>query len=131
MKCFEVANSLADTVLYTPTALAQPGLQLRPQDFLHALYQKLLPFLEQDPMLKSILHTKTAEVLVQSPARLLSLGFVGEEYVEEDTPEKANFDLDYPVDNLYQIPDPAELDESILDSLSQTPGGHRSLNPDC
>lgn len=48
------------------------GFELAPQDFLHALYQKLLPFLEQDSVLKSILRSKTAEVLVSAPARLLT-----------------------------------------------------------
>ncbi|KAJ5634557.1 hypothetical protein N7528_002399 [Penicillium herquei] len=71
LKCFEVANSLADTVLLT-SAGSHPGFELAPQDFLHALYQKLLPFLEQDSILKSILRNKTAEVLVSAPARLLT-----------------------------------------------------------
>ncbi|KAJ5646633.1 hypothetical protein N7490_003005 [Penicillium lividum] len=71
LKCFEVANSLADTVLLT-SAGSHPGFELGPQDFLHALYQKLLPFLEQDAILKSILRGKTAEVLVMAPARLLA-----------------------------------------------------------
>ena len=48
---------------------------MRPHDFLYALYQKLLPFLEQDFMLKSILHSKTAEALVKAPARLLRLNY--------------------------------------------------------
>lgn len=39
---------------------------------MHALYQKLLPFLEQDEVLNSILRNKTAEVLVMAPARLLT-----------------------------------------------------------
>lgn len=72
LKCFEVANSLADTVLLTATG-SQPSFQLSPKDFLHALYQKLSPFLEQDPMLNSILRAKTAEVLVMAPARLLTM----------------------------------------------------------
>lgn len=71
MKCFEVANSLADTVLLTPSA-SHPRFELGPQDFLHALYQKLSPFLEQDEVLNSILRIKTAEVLVMAPARLLT-----------------------------------------------------------
>lgn len=71
MKCFEVANSLADTVLLT-SAGSRLGFELGPQDFLHALYQRLLPFLEQDTILKSILRGKTAEVLVMAPARLLT-----------------------------------------------------------
>ncbi|KAK1143273.1 hypothetical protein N8T08_006800 [Aspergillus melleus] len=70
LKCFEVANSLADTVLLTSSSLNTLSFQLRPEDYLHALYQKLLPFLEQDPMLKSILRAKTAEALVLAPARL-------------------------------------------------------------
>ncbi|KAE8149514.1 hypothetical protein BDV25DRAFT_125246 [Aspergillus avenaceus] len=70
LKCFEVTNSLADVVLYIPSV--PTNIQFGPQDFLHALYQKLLPFLEQDSMLKSILHAKTAEALVTSPARLLT-----------------------------------------------------------
>lgn len=70
LKCFEVTNSLADVVLYT-SPVPSYDLRLGPQDFLHALYQKLLPFLEQDAMLKSILHAKTAEALVAAPARLL------------------------------------------------------------
>ncbi|KAJ5105406.1 hypothetical protein NUU61_002753, partial [Penicillium alfredii] len=78
LKCFEVANSLADTVLFT-SATCHSGFELGPQDFLHALYQKLLPFLEQDSVLKSILRAKTAEILVMAPARLLTteLGYTG------------------------------------------------------
>lgn len=72
LKCFEVANSLADTVLLT-FAGSHPGFELGPQDFLHALYHKLLPFLEQDSVLNSILRSKTAEVLVMAPARLLTM----------------------------------------------------------
>ncbi|PLB55605.1 hypothetical protein P170DRAFT_433115 [Aspergillus steynii IBT 23096] len=68
LKCFEVANSLADTVLFASSS--NRSFQLRPEDYLHALYQKLLPFLDQDPMLKSILRAKTAEALVLAPARL-------------------------------------------------------------
>jgi hypothetical protein len=72
LKCFEVANSLADTALLNSTG-SQPSFQLSPKDFLHALYQKLSPFLEQDPVLNSILRAKTAEVLVMAPARLLTM----------------------------------------------------------
>ncbi|KAJ5595170.1 uncharacterized protein N7459_001378 [Penicillium hispanicum] len=76
LKCFEVANSLADTVLLNP-ARSQSGFELGPHDFLHGLYQKLIPFLEQDTGLKSILRTKTAEILVMAPARLLTLQISG------------------------------------------------------
>ncbi|KAF9888161.1 hypothetical protein FE257_009156 [Aspergillus nanangensis] len=72
LKCFEVANSLADTVLYTASRSSSPNFEVGPQDFLHALYQRILPFLEQDELLKSILHAKTAEALVMAPARLLN-----------------------------------------------------------
>ncbi|KAJ5125916.1 hypothetical protein N7526_008093 [Penicillium atrosanguineum] len=87
LKCFEVANSLADTVLLTSLS-SPPGFELGPQDFLHALYQKLAPFLEQDDVLNSILRTKTAEVLVMTPARLLTRqlgdnGFQGHESGKE------------------------------------------------
>ncbi|OJJ77807.1 hypothetical protein ASPBRDRAFT_112642 [Aspergillus brasiliensis CBS 101740] len=75
LKCFEIANSLADTVLLTPPVSTYSAFHLGPHDFLHALYQKLLPFLEQDLVLKSILHSKTAEALVKAPARLLSLNY--------------------------------------------------------
>lgn len=47
--------------------------ELGPQDFLHALYQKIVPFLEQDRMLLGILRAKTAEALVTAPARLLTM----------------------------------------------------------
>ncbi|KAJ5267163.1 hypothetical protein N7478_009971 [Penicillium angulare] len=70
LKCFEVANSLADTVLLI-SVKSQPGFELGSQDFLHALYQKMLPFLEQDNVLKTILRNKTAEALITAPARLL------------------------------------------------------------
>ncbi|KAI2686111.1 hypothetical protein CBS147333_4610 [Penicillium roqueforti] len=73
LKCFEVANSLADTVLLSSHKISS-RLELGPQDFLHALYQKIDPFLEQDTMLKSILRAKTAEALVAAPARLLTIG---------------------------------------------------------
>jgi hypothetical protein len=73
LKCFEVANSLADTVLLASSG-AISRLELGPQDFLHALYQKILPFLDQDDMLKSILRAKTAEALITAPARLLTMG---------------------------------------------------------
>ncbi|KAL4895046.1 C6 transcription factor [Aspergillus ambiguus] len=66
LKCFEVANSLADTVLYTSSGSSGAAFELRPQDFLHALYHRLTPFLDQDPLLKSILHAKTAEALKKS-----------------------------------------------------------------
>jgi hypothetical protein len=72
LKCFEVANSLADTILLTLSG-AGSRLELGPQDFLHALYQKITPFLDQDEMLKSILRAKTAEALVTAPARLLTV----------------------------------------------------------
>ncbi|PYH91416.1 C6 transcription factor [Aspergillus ellipticus CBS 707.79] len=93
LKCFEIANSLADTVLFTPSASSYPASQLGPQDFLHALYQKLLPFLEQDPMFKSILHAKTAEALAKAPARLFSIDhdeglFVSEENIEYPAEEQ-------------------------------------------
>jgi hypothetical protein len=83
LKCFEVANSLADTVIYTPPTSLSNALQVGPQDFLHALYQKILPFLEHDPMLKTILRAKTAEALVMAPARL-SVGLVARLDVEEE-----------------------------------------------
>ncbi|KAF7162353.1 hypothetical protein CNMCM5623_007698 [Aspergillus felis] len=83
LKCFEVANSLADTIIYTPPSSFPHALQVGPQDFLHALYQKILPFLEHDPMLKSILRAKTAEALVMAPARL-SVGLVARLDVEEE-----------------------------------------------
>ncbi|KNG86788.1 C6 transcription factor [Aspergillus nomiae NRRL 13137] len=82
LKCFEVTNSLADVVLYTPS-VSSYELRLGPQDFLHALYQKLLPFLEQDAMLKSILHAKTAEALVTAPARLLR--FYDEQIADDES----------------------------------------------
>jgi hypothetical protein len=72
LKCFEVANSLADTVLLSPRKISS-RLELGPPDFLHALYQKIVPFLEQDAMLNSILRAKTAEALVAAPARLLTV----------------------------------------------------------
>ncbi|PYI18421.1 hypothetical protein BO86DRAFT_406356 [Aspergillus japonicus CBS 114.51] len=75
LKCFEVTNSLADTILLTGSSAVHSTLQWRPQDFLHALYQKLLPFLKQDPMLEALLRAKTAEALVKAPARLLGLGY--------------------------------------------------------
>ncbi|RHZ63366.1 hypothetical protein CDV55_107060 [Aspergillus turcosus] len=89
LKCFEVANSLADTVIYTPPSSLSNALQVGPQDFLHALYQKILPFLEHDPMLKSILRAKTAEALVMAPARL-SFGLVARLDVEESISEQAD-----------------------------------------
>lgn len=70
LKCFEVANSLADTVLLRSTSTSSRR-ELGPNDFLHALYQKIVPFLEQDRMLLGILRAKTAEALVTAPARLL------------------------------------------------------------
>lgn len=69
MKCFEIASTLADTILLT--SATSSGCEFGPQDFLHALYQKLLPSFEQDMTLKSNLRCKMAEVLVTAPARLL------------------------------------------------------------
>jgi len=69
LKCFEVANSLADTALLASTA-SDSTFEMSSKDFLHALYQKLSPFLEQDPTLNSILRAKTAEALIIAPARL-------------------------------------------------------------
>ncbi|EAW18197.1 putative C6 transcription factor [Aspergillus fischeri NRRL 181] len=85
----QVANSLADTVLYTPPSSFSRALQVGPQDFLHALYQKILPFLEHDPMLNSILRAKTAEALVMAPARL-SVGLVARLDVEEESISQQN-----------------------------------------
>ncbi|RAH39793.1 putative C6 transcription factor [Aspergillus brunneoviolaceus CBS 621.78] len=82
LKCFEVTNSLADIILLAGSSAVHSTLQWRPQDFLHALYQKLLPYLEQDPMLKALLRAKTAEALVKAPARLLGLGH-GDNRLEE------------------------------------------------
>lgn len=76
MKCFEVANSLADTALLA-SDWSHTGFELGPRDFLHALYQKLIPFLGQDAVLNSILRNKTAEVLVMAPARLLTMEIGG------------------------------------------------------
>ncbi|KAL1882581.1 hypothetical protein Plec18167_002998 [Paecilomyces lecythidis] len=73
LKCFEVANSLADTLLCNPTVSADSCFRLGPQEFLHGLYQKLAPFLEQDPILNSILRQKTAEALLRAPSRLWTL----------------------------------------------------------
>ncbi|KAF7591810.1 hypothetical protein BBP40_001081 [Aspergillus hancockii] len=92
LKCFEVTNSLADVVLLTPPVPSN-GFQFGPQHVLHALYQKLLPFLEQDPMLKSILRKKTAEALVTAPARLLTV-CDGSQLEDEDvTNEYLNISL--------------------------------------
>ncbi|OJK02340.1 hypothetical protein ASPACDRAFT_41165 [Aspergillus aculeatus ATCC 16872] len=97
LKCFEVTNSLADTILLPGSSAVHSTLQWRPQDFLHALYQKLLPFLEQDPMLKALLRAKTAEALVKAPARLLGLGYGNNNRLTEqilsrqtEEPEEAN-----------------------------------------
>lgn len=73
MKCFEVANSLADTLLCNPAVSKDSCFRLGPQEFLHGLYQKLSPFLEQDPTLNSILRQKTAEALLRAPSRLWTL----------------------------------------------------------
>lgn len=70
LKCFEIASTLADTILLT-SATSYSAREFGPQDFLHALYQKLLPSLEQDSLLKSNLRSKMAEALVTAPARLL------------------------------------------------------------
>ncbi|OQD83620.1 hypothetical protein PENANT_c016G07202 [Penicillium antarcticum] len=72
LKCFEVANSLADTVLLK-SITTRNRRELGPHDFLHALYQKIVHFLEQDRMLLGILRAKTAEALVTAPARLLAV----------------------------------------------------------
>lgn len=91
LKCFEITNSLADTVLCTSFVLASyQSFHFGPQDLLHALYQKLLPFLEQDQMLKSILHFKTAEALVKAPARILHFDANERRFVEE----QSNDDID-------------------------------------
>lgn len=103
MKCFEIANSLADTVLLTPSVSTYSAFQLGPHDFLHALYQKLLPFLEQDLMLKSILHSKTAEALLKAPARLLDLNY-----------DPWSFDDDK--DNAYTTEEHVDSPEQYVDS---------------
>ncbi|KAE8339763.1 hypothetical protein BDV24DRAFT_72524 [Aspergillus arachidicola] len=90
LKCFEVTNSLADVVLYTPSVPSHEH-RLGPHDFLHALYQKLLPFLEQDVMLKSILYAKTAEALVTAPARLLR--FYDEQTADDESTMNEYLDL--------------------------------------
>lgn len=83
LKCFEVANSLADTVFCTSSVAWHQNFHFGPQDILHALYQKLLPFLEQDQMLKSILHAKAAEALLKAPARILHFD-ASERWLVED-----------------------------------------------
>ncbi|GLA35493.1 hypothetical protein AnigIFM63309_011333 [Aspergillus niger] len=103
LKCFEIANSLADTVLLTPSVSTYSAFQLGPHDFLHALYQKLLPFLEQDLMLKSILHSKTAEALLKAPARLLDLNY-----------DPWSFDDDQ--DNAYTTEEHVDSPEQYVDS---------------
>lgn len=73
-------------MLCTPFVLASyHNFHFGPQDLLHALYQKLLPFLEQEQMLKSILHFKTAEALVKAPARTLRFGANERRFVEEQS----------------------------------------------
>ncbi|KAE8392867.1 hypothetical protein BDV23DRAFT_181281 [Aspergillus alliaceus] len=97
LKCFEVTNSLADIVLCTPS-ISSYAFRLGPQDFLHALYQKLLPFLEQDSMLKSMLHAKTAEALVTAPARLLKFhdgGTADDEGAMNEYLDLSVYDTDY------------------------------------
>lgn len=91
LKCFEVANSLADTVLCTSSlASYYQNCHFGPQDLLHALYQKLFPFLEQDQMLNSILRTKAAEALVKAPARVLHFGT--NERLYEENQSNSNID---------------------------------------
>ncbi|EED23343.1 C6 transcription factor, putative [Talaromyces stipitatus ATCC 10500] len=73
LKCYEVANTLADTLLCNPALVEQSTLQFGPYDFLHGLYQKILPFLHSDDTLNSILREKTAETLLRAPSRFRPL----------------------------------------------------------
>ncbi|KAL1970007.1 hypothetical protein VTN77DRAFT_6412 [Rasamsonia byssochlamydoides] len=73
LKCFEVANTLADTLLCNAALSERSALSFGPHEFLHGLYQKLRPFLSQDHMLDSILRGKTAEALSSAPCRFWSL----------------------------------------------------------
>lgn len=84
-----MANSLADIVLITPSSSSILSVELRPEDYLHALYQKLLPFLDRDPMLKSILRTKTAEALLLAPARIPEIGW-WEDLLQEENNTNEN-----------------------------------------
>ncbi|QKX58696.1 uncharacterized protein TRUGW13939_05823 [Talaromyces rugulosus] len=73
LKCYEIANTLADTLLCNSILTDSTTLQCGPYDFLHALYQKLHPFLYLDHTLDSILREKTAQALLCAPSRLWNL----------------------------------------------------------
>ncbi|KAJ5991302.1 hypothetical protein N7522_011509 [Penicillium canescens] len=116
LKCFEVANSLADTVLLRSTLMSSRR-ELGPHDFLHALYQKIVPFLEQDRMLLGILRAKTAEALVTAPARLLTMngrssGLYG---LETETDQRTHLGGYLP----YEVAEQSDLETNSLNFSQQ------------
>lgn len=88
LKCFEVANALADTLLCSSALSGSSTLCFGPHEFLHGLYQKLQPFLIQDHTLDSILREKTAQALLSVPSRLWNLSL--EQPTELDTVSTMN-----------------------------------------
>ncbi|CRG84103.1 putative sucrose utilization protein SUC1 [Talaromyces islandicus] len=73
LKCFEIANVLADTLLCSSVFADNTTLQCGPYELLHALYQKLHPFLYLDQTLDSILREKTGQAFLCAPSRLWNL----------------------------------------------------------
>lgn len=73
VKLFEVANTLADTLLCSTQFLKRSSSQLGPPDILHGIYQYISPMLELDGVCDSMLRQKTAEVLVRAPTRFWQL----------------------------------------------------------
>ncbi|KUJ09907.1 uncharacterized protein LY89DRAFT_597187 [Mollisia scopiformis] len=73
VKLFEVANTLADTLLCNPQIAKRSSGQLGPPDFLHGLYDFISPMLELDGVFDSMLRQKTAEVLVRAPTKFWML----------------------------------------------------------
>ncbi|KAE8440638.1 hypothetical protein EG329_007004 [Mollisiaceae sp. DMI_Dod_QoI] len=73
VKLFEIANTLADTILCNPQLAKRSTGELGPPDYLHGLYQFISPMLELDGVFDSMLRQKTAEILLRAPTRFWQL----------------------------------------------------------
>ncbi|KAH8704973.1 hypothetical protein BGW36DRAFT_286595 [Talaromyces proteolyticus] len=73
LKCFEIANTLADSLLCNSVPAETTTLRCGPYEFLHALYQKIHPFIYLDTTLDTILREKTAQALLRAPSHFWNL----------------------------------------------------------
>lgn len=97
VKSFEVTNTLADVLLCcisykTGAEMAiWAGAGSNPPDCLHALFQKISPFLSEDAKLEDMLRQKIGQAFGQSPTRVLPRPVSGKTDNAQSTPAE---DLD-------------------------------------